>query len=88
MEAYRLQTGVASPFKRTVTAYNLFVQQEKDFLLGFDFEDIRARIGKHCGDRWKSMSKEEKELYKVLRAINDVSASSSSAREATDMETE
>lgn len=48
------------------TAYNLFAAQEKQFVMGFGAEDAKTRIGKHCGNRWQGMSKEEKDLYLAL----------------------
>jgi len=61
--------GVAVLPPRTITAYNIFVQQEKQFVLGFGFEDAKTRIGKHGGDRWQAMSKDEKDLYHVLKDV-------------------
>lgn len=71
MKEYRGLVGpaVVVPTTRAITAYNLFVQQEKQFVLGFGFKDAKTRIGKHGGDRWQSMSKEEKDLYHVLKDV-------------------
>lgn len=52
--------------KRPLTAYSLFAQQEKQFILGLECTELQRRMGRFFGIRWKHMDPEEKELYTAL----------------------
>lgn len=76
MEDYKKLMDPASNIKETrnrpskpLTAYNLFVHQEKQFVMGCEVSDTQSRIGKHGGDRWSAMPFAEKDLYKVLHEV-------------------
>lgn len=71
MKEYHRQLGIANPSKRATVAYNLFVHHEKQVLAGYEFEKDKTRVGKHCGDRWRNMSKEEQDMYRALKDVWD-----------------
>ena len=41
--------------KRPLTAYSIFAQQEKQFVLGLECTELQRRMGRYFGIRWKNM---------------------------------
>jgi hypothetical protein len=42
------------------------VTQEKNFVKGTNVENVKARTGRHCSLRWRTMPEEERRLYQLL----------------------
>lgn len=53
--------------RKTLTAYNIFVQHEREFVMNSlkygDSVNTQQILGKHCSKRWKCMEPEERALY-------------------------
>lgn len=64
-------SGAVTGPARALTAYNHFMHQERQFVLGLNLNDAQTRMGRHAGDRWNNMEGEEKELYVTLNAVED-----------------
>eukprot|EP00981_Chlorochromonas_danica_P001112 scaffold247_cov172-Ochromonas_danica.AAC.27 len=56
---------------KSMTAYNHFVHQERQFILGLNLNDAQTRMGRHAGDRWNAMEDAEKNLYLTLNYVAD-----------------
>lgn len=66
----RCDISISSSVKRPLTAYSTFAQQEKQFILGLECNEIQRRMGRYFGIRWHQMDSEEKELYALLEAVH------------------
>eukprot|EP01036_Dinobryon_divergens_P025060 gene25059-33572_t len=65
---FQLQAGEL--LDRPVTAYNLFVRQEKQYVFMTELINIQTKMGKHGGDRWCAMEENEKKLYLAIRDMH------------------
>ena len=61
------QSGRKDKPSRSLTAYNHFLHQEKQFVLALNLADPQSGTGQHGGGRWTTMSEMEKRLYTVQR---------------------
>ena len=51
---------------RQRTAYSLFANQEREYVVRLDCPEIRRQMGKYFSHRWRTMDPEEKRLYVLL----------------------
>lgn len=66
----RVESVLVPAVKRPLTAYSIFAQQEKQFILGLECSELQRRMGRYFGIRWKQMDSEEKDLYIALEEAN------------------
>jgi len=52
---------------KPLTAYNQFMHQEKQYIVGMQLANAQTFMGKHGGDRWTDMAQSERELYQALQ---------------------
>jgi hypothetical protein len=60
--------------KRSLTAYNHYIRQEKQFIFGLNISEPQTKFGKHGGDRWAAMAVTEKSLYLVIHEVEAAEA--------------
>ena len=51
---------------RKPTAYSLFANQERKFVIKLNSKELQKHMGKYFSMRWKTMDFEEKQLYEML----------------------
>ena len=62
------QSAVASAVlpARRLTAYSIFANQERNFVLKLQSKELQKHMGRYFSMRWKTMEPEERELYEML----------------------
>ena len=51
---------------RRLTAYSLFANQERNFVVKLQSKDLQKQMGKYFSLRWKTMDPGERQLYEML----------------------